>query len=298
MNYHVLGKSTLEVSSIAFGCMSLGTDDATNASIIHRAIDVGINYFDTADVYQNGYNETTLGKAMAGKRKDVLIATKAGNVVRTDGKGFDWNPTKAHILAACEASLQRLGTDFIDLYQLHGGTIEDNIDETIEAFELLQQQGKIRYYGISSIRPNVIREYVERSKIASVMMQYSLLDRRPEEECLPMLKTNEVSVVVRGSVAKGLLIDKPAAPYLNYSAAAVEQAARAVQSLTTPLRGATQVALRFVLQQPGVTSAVVGIRTREHLEEAVRTVDTPILSVEELEVLRSAIPANTYDQHR
>ncbi|WP_276485114.1 aldo/keto reductase [Paraflavitalea pollutisoli] len=298
MNYHILGKSTLEVSAIAFGAMSLGTDDDVNASLIHRAIEAGINYFDTADVYQNGYNESTLGKAIAGKRKDVLIATKAGNVVRPDGKGFDWNPTKEHILAACEASLQRLGTDFIDLYQLHGGTIEDNIDETIEAFELLQQQGKIRYYGISSIRPNVIREYVERSNIASVMMQYSLLDRRPEEDSLTMLKNNEVSVLARGSVAKGLLIDKPASAYLNYSAAEVARAAQAVQSVTTPLRGATQVALRFVLQQPGVTAAVVGIRTQEQLEEAIKTIESPILSVEELEVLRAAIPANTYDQHR
>lgn len=298
MNYHILGKSTLEVSSIAVGCMSLGNDDDINAAIIHRAIDAGINYFDTADVYQNGYNETSLGKAIAGKRKDVLIATKAGNVVRPDGKGFDWNPSKEHILAACEASLQRLGTDFIDLYQLHGGTIEDNIDETIEAFELLQQQGKIRYYGISSIRPNVIREYVERSKIASVMMQYSLLDRRPEEECLPLLKNQEVSVLARGSVAKGLLIDKAAAPYLNYTTEQVAAAARAVQSVTTPLRGATQVALRFVLQQPGVTAAVVGIRTMEQLEEAIRTIESPILSAEELELLQQALPVNTYDQHR
>lgn len=298
MNYHVLGRSTLEVSSIAFGCMSLGTDDAQNAALIQRAIDAGINYFDTADVYQNGYNERTLGKAIAGSRKDVLIATKAGNVVRADGKGFDWNPRKEHILAAAEESLKRLNTDFIDLYQLHGGTLEDPIDETIEAFELLQQQGKIRYYGISSIRPNVIHEYIDRSRIASVMMQYSLLDRRPEEACLPLLKENEISVLARGSVAKGLLIDKPAAPYLNYSKEEVARAAAAVRSVTTPLRGATQVALRFVLQQPGVTAAVVGIRTPEQLEEAIRAVESPILSAAELAVLREVLPVNYYDQHR
>src|SRR6202034_3432729 len=96
-------------------------------------------------------------------------------------------------------------TDYIDLYQLHGGTIDDPIDETIEAFELLQQQGKIRYYGISSIRPNVISEYVQRSNIISVMMQYSLLDRRPEESCLQLLQQNNIGVLARGSVAGGLL---------------------------------------------------------------------------------------------
>ncbi len=189
-------------------------------------------------------------------------------------------------------------TDYIDLYQLHGGTLEDPMDETIEAFELLQQQGKIRYYGISSIRPNVIREYVQRSAISSVMMQYSLLDRRPEETCLPLLKQSNIGVLARGSVAKGFLINKPAAPYLNYTKEAVSHAALAVHSLTTPLRDATQVALRYVLQQAGVSSAIVGIRTPQQLTEAVKTIESPLLSEAELDILRQALPVNYYDQHR
>jgi aryl-alcohol dehydrogenase-like predicted oxidoreductase len=298
MNYHILGQSTLEVSAIGFGCMSLGEDDAVNTQLIHQAIEAGINYFDTADIYQQGRNETILGKAVADRRQEVLIATKVGNQPRADGKGWDWNPHKEYIIASVEESLRRLQTDFIDLYQLHGGTIEDPIDETIEAFELLQQQGKIRYYGISSIRPNVIREYIQRSKIASVMMQYSLLDRRPEESCLHMLKENNIGVVTRGSVAKGLLIDKPAAAYLDHTEEEVARAAAVIQSLTTPLRGATQVALRYVLQQHGITSAVVGIRTPQQLEEAVKAIESPILSDEELELLRQSIPPNFYNQHR
>jgi len=298
MNYHILGRSTLEVSAIAFGCMSLGQDDKANEALIHQAVAAGINYFDTADIYQQGYNEITLGKAVAGKRQEVLIATKAGNQLRADGKGFDWNATKEYIVSAVEASLARLGTDYIDLYQLHGGTIEDPIDETIEAFELLQQQGKIRYYGISSIRPNVIREYVARSHMSGVMMQYSLLDRRPEESCLQLLENNQIGVLARGSVARGLLIDKPATAYLNYSKEEVERAAKAVHACTTPQRGATQVALRFVLQQPGVTAAVMGIRTSGQLQEAISTIDSPILSAEELELLSNAVPAHVYEQHR
>lgn len=298
MNYHILGQSTLEVSAIGFGCMSLGDDDATNTQLIQKAMEAGINYFDTADIYQQGRNEIILGKAVADKRQEVLIATKVGNQPRPDGKGWDWNPRKEYIIAAAEESLKRLQTDFIDLYQLHGGTIDDPIDETIEAFELLQQQGKIRYYGISSIRPNVIREYIQHAKIASVMMQYSLLDRRPEESCLSMLNENNVGVLARGSVAKGLLIDKPVAPYLDHTKEEVTRAATAIQSLTTPFRGATQVALRYVLQQRGITAAVVGIRTAQQLEEAVKTIESPILSDEEMELLRQSIPANFYDQHR
>jgi aryl-alcohol dehydrogenase-like predicted oxidoreductase len=298
MNYHILGQSTLEVSTIGFGCMSLGEDYSTNEQLIRQAMASGINFFDTADIYQQGRNETMLGKAIAGKRQEVLIATKVGNQPRTDGSGWDWNPRKEYILAAVEESLKRLQTDYIDLYQLHGGTIEDPIDETIEAFEQLQLEGKIRYYGISSIRPNVIQEYVQRSKIASVMMQYSLADRRPEETCLPLLKQNNIGVLARGSVAKGLLINKPASAYLNYTKEEMTQAAKAVGSVSNDWRGPTQTALRFVLQHPAVTSAIVGIRTREQLEEAVKTVDSPVLSEEEMNILRQTIPVNHYDQHR
>ena len=190
MLYRQLGKSGLQISEIGFGCMSLKENDPGNEEIIHRAIDYGINFFDTADIYQNGQNEICLGKAVMHRRKQVVIATKVGNQLRKDGNGLDWNPRKDHIISSVEKSLQRLQTDYIDLYQLHGGTIEDPISETIEAFETLQQQGKIRFYGISSIRPNVISEYVDRSKIASVMMQYSLLDRRPEESCFELLEKN------------------------------------------------------------------------------------------------------------
>src|SRR5215831_1932826 len=199
MKYNQLGNSTLYISEIGFGCMSLGEDHATNELLIHKALAAGINYFDTADLYQKGFNEISVGKALAGKRDQVIIASKVGNQWRPDGSGWDWNPHKDYILKTAEESLKRLETDYVDLYQLHGGTIDDPIDETIEAFELLQKQGKIRYYGISSIRPNVIREYVKRSHIVSVMMQYSLLDRRPEETCLELLRQNHVSVLARGS---------------------------------------------------------------------------------------------------
>lgn len=278
--------------------MSLGTEEATVQQLINVALDKGINYFDTADLYDKGLNEVLVGKALKSHRSKVIIASKVGNKWRTDGSGWDWVPSKQYILTEVENSLRRLGTDYLDLYQLHGGTLDDPIDDIIDAFEQLQQQGKIRYYGTSSIRPNVIREYVKRSNIVSVMMQYSLLDRRPEESCLALLQQHHIGVLARGSVAQGLLINKPAKSYLNYSAEQVQQAADAVRSLTTPQRNTTQTALRYVLQQPAITSAVVGIRTEVQLNDIVQTLDTPPLTDAEIKKLQQAVPQNYYEQHR
>jgi aryl-alcohol dehydrogenase-like predicted oxidoreductase len=298
MNYRQLGKSDLQVSEVAFGCMSLGADDAANAHLLHQALDGGINFFDTADLYQAGENERTVGKAFRDRRSQVILASKVGNQRRADGSGWDWNPRKSYILGAVEESLQRLGTDYLDLYQLHGGTLEDPMEESIEAFEILVQQGKIRHYGISSIRPNVIRQYVQRSRIVSVMMQYSLLDRRPEESCLGLLQDQQVGVLVRGSYAQGLLLGKPAAPYLQYPAEAVEKAAWAIHQVAGNTRSPAEVAGRFVLAQPAVTAAVIGIRRPAQLEEALALAGSAPLSAEELQLLRQVLPPNTYEQHR
>jgi len=298
MLYRQLGKSALQISEIGLGCMSLKENDPANEEIIHRALDAGINFFDTADIYQNGQNEICLGKALRHRRKEVIIASKVGNQLRKDGNGLDWNPRKDHIISSVEKSLQRLQTDYIDLYQLHGGTIDDPISETIEAFETLQQQGKIRFYGISSIRPNVIREYVSRSRIVSVMMQYSLLDRRPEESCFELFEKNNIGVLTRGSIAKGLLIDKPAESYLTYNAADISKAATAIHLISNENRNPAQTALRFVLSRKPIASAVVGIRTLKQLEEAARTSDTPELANDEMIYLKNVLSPNYYEQHR
>jgi aryl-alcohol dehydrogenase-like predicted oxidoreductase len=298
MNYRPLSKTSLRVSEISFGCMSLGDDHATNKILLHQAFDRGINYFDTADLYQAGFNEETVGRAFAGMREKVILATKVGNQLRADGSGWDWNPRKEYILQAVEASLQRLQTDYIDLYQLHGGTIDDPIDETIEAFELLQQQGKIRQYGISSIRPNVIRQYCQRSRIVSVMMQYSILDRRPEESCLALLREHQISVLVRGSLAGGLLINKPAKTYLTHSADAVAKASAAAQHVATGNASKTSVALGYVLHHPAVASAVVGIRTGAQLTDVVEAARHATLSESSWKELQQSVPQLVYDQHR
>jgi len=295
MNYRKLGKSDLFVSEIGFGCMSLGEIDEANSRLLNLAFDKGINFFDTADLYQKGLNEATVGKALKEKRKGLIIATKVGNQWREDGSGWDWNPRKDYILSALEKSLQRLQTDYIDLYQLHGGTIDDPIDETIEVFELLKQQGKIRYYGISSIRPNVIREWVKRSSMVSVMMQYSLLDRRPEETCLDLLLENKIGVLARGTLAKGLLVNKPAENYLNYSASDLNKLTTAIKNMR---RDSTAIALGYVLNHPVISSAVAGIRTEEQLDNIITALEKPALTEKQLRDLCDIIKVNYYQEHR
>jgi aryl-alcohol dehydrogenase-like predicted oxidoreductase len=296
MTYQTLGKSPLRISSIGFGCMSLKPNNPDNENILLRAIDLGINFFDTADLYDKGENEILLGKALKQKRKDIILATKVGNQWRSDGSGWDWNATKSYILSAVEKSLQRLQTDYIDLYQLHGGMITDNIPETIEAFEELKKSGKIRAYGISSIRPNVIREYVKLSSIDSVMMQYSLLDRRPEEECIPLLQQNNISVLSRGGLAQGILVDKPSKDYLGLTSTQTKSAADIIHQLSSDKRTAAQTALQFVLSQ--VPIAIAGIRTMDQLEEIAATANTPALNNEEIELLKASVPAMKYADHR
>ena len=297
MRYRPLGSSGIEVSEIGFGCMSLSSNtEKDNILLLHQAAELGLNYFDTADLYDKGMSEIAVGKAIKKMRDKIVLATKVGNQWRSDGSGWDWNPRKDYILQAVEKSLRRLQTDYIDLYQLHGGTIDDPIDETIEAFEQLKQQGKIRHYGISSIRPNVIREYVKRSGIVSVMIQYSLVDRRPEESVLDLLKQNNIAVLVRGALAQGLLADKPAKEYLSYTKEEIENACKAIHAASGKHRAPAQTAIEYVLHHPAVTSAVIGIRKKEQLKEA--TGAKRVLQKKEMQVLQQAINPTAYEQHR
>ncbi|KOF01777.1 oxidoreductase [Roseivirga seohaensis subsp. aquiponti] len=298
MKYRALKNTELQISEIAFGCMSMDLSRKDNDELIHAAIDGGINYFDTADLYDQGKNEEALGRALKGKRSEVIVATKVGNQLRADGSGWDWNPSKDYILKAVDQSLRRLQTDCIDLYQLHGGTIEDSISEVIEAFEQLKAEGKIRNYGISSIRPNVIREYVSNSTIVSVMMQYSLLDRRPEEEMLNLLESNKVGVMARGGLAKGLLAGKGPEAFLNYKLREIELLVNEMKKFTDDKTKLSHVALQWVLSHSAVTSAVVGIRTKEQLKEALTYIESTAIEKAKFDELGKVLPPAQYQAHR
>lgn len=299
MRYNRLGKSDLVVSEIALGCMSLtGGPNKANQHVIQRAFDAGVNYFDTADLYEKGLNETMLGKAVHDFRKDIIVATKVGNKWRDDGTGHDWKASKGYIIKEVEGSLLRLQTDYIDLYQLHGGMIEDPIDEIIEAFETLVKMGKVRYYGISSIRPNVFLKYAHDSLITSNMMQYSLLDRRPEAY-FPEFRQANVSVVTRGTLAQGLLLDKQPKDYLQYTSGEVHAAQRAVHAFAEA-HGLSPMAvpLSYVLSQDVVASAVTGVRSQAQLDELLAAIaELRTLNTEEQKKLGTQLRSIQYTDH-
>lgn len=302
MQKRKLGKSELFVSEVGLGTMSLGKDEKTAASIIDHAIENGINYLDTADIYDSGVNEELVGKAIKSKRQDIILATKVGNRLKKGENGWAWDPSKAYIKDAVKESLRRLQTDYIDLYQLHGGTIEDNIEETIEAFEELTKEGLIRYYGISSIRPNVIREYVKHSNIVSVMMQYNLLDRRPES-VFPLLEKNSISVIARGPLAKGMLTNKKKIPsavvengYLSYSPKEIPEILSNL-AVTEQNRSLEATAIQFDLYQKVVGAVIPGASSVEQIIHNAKTIDAPSLTLEEYTYLKSITKEEGYLQH-
>lgn len=306
MNKRQLGSSDLYVSEISLGCMSLSTDHGKARDIIDRALDSGINYLDTADLYNFGENEKIVGEAVKGRRDEVLIGSKVGNNFTPGQEGWTWDPSKKHIKEGVKDSLHRLGIDYIDLYQLHGGTIDDPIDESIEAFEELKGEGLIREYGISSIRPNVIKEYVKKSNIVSVMMQYNALDRRPEEEVLEMLSDNDISVLARGPLAKGMLSSdgpqkaktKAEDGFLDYSQEEVLTISKKWQDYTNKERSAEALALQYVLHNPTVTTAVFGASSIKQLEDNLRYLEADPLSEQIFDELQALTKAITYQKHR
>ncbi|QTM99724.1 aldo/keto reductase [Sediminibacillus dalangtanensis] len=306
MDKRQIGNSDLYVSQVGLGCMSLGTDEQKAEYIIDEALDSGINYLDTADLYDLGKNEEIVGKALKGKRDRVILATKVGNHFNHQNGDWFWDPSKKYIKSEVKESLRRLGTEYIDLYQLHGGTIDDPIDETIEAFEELKQEGVIRYYGISSIRPNVIREYIERSSIVSVMMQYSLLDRRPEEKILDLLHENNISVLARGPLAKGMLSDqahekvasKGKDGYLDYSLEELQAITERLKAYSGADRTRTALALQYVLQHPAVAAAVFGASSSRQLQDNLSIQTAEPLTAEDVNNLKSISKPIHYAQHR
>lgn len=299
MKKRELGKSGLFVSEIGLGTMSLPEDPAESKNIIDAAIHAGINFFDTADLYDNGKNEKLLGYALKGRRDKVILATKVGNKMNTESDGWTWDPSKNHIMDTVKESLHRLGTDYIDLYQLHGGTMEDNVDETINALESLKKEGLIRQYGISSIRPNVIKRFLESGAAVSVMMQYSLLDRRPEE-WFPMIHEAAASVITRGTIAKGFLTSDGVSRVQNSNGFAsynIEDLGSTIEALDKKTDDLHSAAIAFVLDNKTVASALVGARTTAQLLDSVIAYEKGC-SQDTTIHLKELVATHKYEEHR
>lgn len=296
MKNSTISDSHILITPIGLGGMSLPEDFEASQKIIDACLDHGINFLDTADLYQGGWNEEMIGKSIQGKRSSVVLATKVGNQLRPDGSGWDWNPRKSYILEAVEKSLKRLQTDNIDLYQLHGGTIEDPWDETLEAFEILKNQGKIKAFGISSIRPNVIRKILSDSNPATVMMQYSPLDRRPEEEAFPLIASTKTKVLVRGCLAKGMLINKSAGEYLDRTQEEVQAMKIAIQE-----SGFSPEAflIKFGLMESAVGALIIGASSVSQVEKMAQGYEESMQIPDQLIIdFKEKYSPNYYQQHR
>ena len=213
--YRTLGHSGLKVSSVGLGTNNFGGRLDLDASrlVIHKALDLGINFFDTADIYGNkGGSETILGKVLGEKRKDIIIATKFGNAVDDEGKLK--GASRRYIFSAIEASLTRLNTDWIDVYQIHRPDPDTPIEETIRALDDLITQGKVRYLGLSNFAPwqiveaQLIAESLGAHRFISTQDQYSLLSRGIEGDYVDAINSVGLGLLPYSPLANGLLSGK------------------------------------------------------------------------------------------
>jgi len=299
MKKRQLGSSELFISEISLGGMSLSTDKKKATGIIDMALDAGINYVDTADLYDFGANEEMIGTILGKRRQDVIVATKVGNRWTEGEEGWHWDASPSYIKEAVRASLKRLGTDYIDVYQLHGGTFEDDWDGIIETFEDLKTDGLIREYGISSIRPNVLKRFLPASSAKSVMMQYSALDRRPEE-WLDFIAKEGASVVTRGTVAKGLLTNswqerlQHGSSFNTYTA---EELTTTLTNLASHYHDLHALAIAFNLKESAIASTVIGASSQEQLAQTLAAYEK-IDSITDFTVANELTKAELYLEHR
>lgn len=314
MQYRPLGTTDLRVSVVGLGGWTMagalgegahaagwsGVDPQEAIRAVHAALDLGINFFDTADVYGAGRGEELLGQALKGRRHQAIIATKVGNV--WTGQGMAWDASREHILSACAASLRRLQTDYIDLYFLHGGREEDDLEGVLEAFETLRQRGWIRHYGVSSHRRQVI-ERLAAGRLAAVQLNYNILEREVEAWHLPFCRARGIGVVVRGALARGLLTGK-FTPETRFPPddvrhrtfgdpdrfrALLAQVDR-LRPLAVPGRTLGQAALQFVISHPAVSTAIPGARSAAQVAENAGAVAAPPLTPAERALIDAVSP--------
>jgi aryl-alcohol dehydrogenase-like predicted oxidoreductase len=308
MKTRVLGKQ-LRVSVIGLGCMGMSefygtSNEAQSIATIHRALDLGVNFLDTADMYGPFTNEMLVGRAIRGRRKDVVLATKFGNERRPDGSWVGINGRPEYVREACDGSLQRLGVDHIDLYYQHRVDPNTPIEDTAGAMGELVRAGKVRYLGLSEAAPKTIRRAQAVHPITALQTEYSLWSREPEDEILPTVRELGIGFVAYSPLGRGFLSgriksvdDLEPADYRrniprfqgeNFQknldlVKRIEEIAR--EKGVTP----AQLALAWLLTRGEDIVPIPGSRSPKHLQENVAAVRIE-LTPEDLERIDEAAP--------